>query len=381
MLDFIECQRSLFDIPDDIVYLNTAYISPLSTNVVKAIVDGSNLKAQPWKISPTEHFFEQLETVKAKFAKLFYINSRNVALIPSASYGISTAAKNINIGPGKQIIVLRDQFPSNIYPWFDLVKREGGSLKFVGDEKNFDITSSIIRAIDDRVTAVAIPNVRWTDGALVNLYKIKEACLRVGAKLILDLTQSAGALITDLSSIKPDFAVIANYKWMLGPYSTGFLYVDDAFLDGVPLEQTWSGRKGSEDFSTLTDYKFDYQSGASRFDMGERANFSLLPGIEAALDQISEWGIENIQRTLQRNSGMLFTRLEELGLDTLTEEKRSPHFISVKLPGTNGKEILSKLADKKIYLSERSGYLRITPHLWNNSDDFSKLLKALKNII
>ena len=78
---------------------------------------------------------------------------------------------------------------------------------------------------------------------------------------------------------------------------------------------------------------------------------------------------------------MKITRLEELGLDTLTEEKRSPHFISVKLPGTNGKEILSKLADKKIYLSERSGYLRITPHLWNNSDDFSKLLKALKNII
>ena len=78
---------------------------------------------------------------------------------------------------------------------------------------------------------------------------------------------------------------------------------------------------------------------------------------------------------------MLFTKLEELGLDTLTEEKRSPHFISVKLPVANGQEILSKLADKKIYLSERSGYLRITPHLCNNSEDFSKLLKALKNII
>ena len=380
MLDLIECQRSLFDIPEDIVYLNTAYISPLSSRVVKAIVQGSNLKAQPWKISPNEHFFEQLETVKDKFAKLFNINSRNVALIPSASYGISTAAKNIRIDPGKQIIVLRDQFPSNVYPWFDLVEKEGGVIKFVDEEKDLDITSSIIRAIDERVAVVAIPNVRWTDGALVNLYKIKEACLHVGAKLILDLTQSAGALITDLSSIQPDFAVIANYKWMLGPYSTGFLYVDDAFLDGVPLEQTWSGRKGSEDFSTLTDYKFEYQSGASRFDMGERANFSLLPGIAAALDQISEWGIENIQRTLQRNSVMLFTKLEELGLDTLPKEKRSPHFISVKLPDANGQEILSKLADKKIYLSERSGHLRITPHLWNNSDDFSKLLKALKNI-
>ena len=75
MSDFIECQRSLFDIPDDIVYLNTSYISPLSTSVVKAILHGSNLKAQPWKISPSEHFFDQLETVKAKFSKLFYINS------------------------------------------------------------------------------------------------------------------------------------------------------------------------------------------------------------------------------------------------------------------------------------------------------------------
>ena len=381
MSDFIECQRSLFNIPEDIAYLNTAYISPLSSRVLSAIVHGSNLKAQPWKISPKEHFFEHLETVKSKFAKLFNVNSGNVALIPSASYGISTAAKNIHIVPGMKIIVLRDQFPSNVYPWFDLVKKKGGEIKFVEDEKNCDITSTLVKAIDDKVAVVAVPNVRWTDGALINLYKIKEACKVFQAKLILDLTQSAGALLTDLSMINPDFAIIANYKWMLGPYSTGFMYVNDAFLDGVPLEQTWSGRRGSEDFSSLTDYQFEYQTGANRFDMGERANFSLLPGIEASLDQLSEWGISNIQHTLQKNSNMLFEKLEELGLSTLNEVKRSPHFVSVRLPGANGQEILSKLANQKIYISERSGYLRITPHLWNNNDDFSRLLETLKRVI
>ena len=381
MSGILKCQRHLFNIPEDVVYLNTAYISPLSFKVVEAIRKGTTLESRPWEISPKEKFFDDLEGVKSTFAKLFNTAAKNVALIPSTSYGISTAAKNIQINSDQKIILLKDQFPSNVYPWFDLVNQTGGSVDMLEVENSGDITAKLIESIDERVAAVSIPNVRWTDGALLNLHEIKEVCKGTGTKLVLDLTQSAGAMVTDLSVIQPDFAVIANYKWMLGPYSTAFLYVSDEFLNASPLEQTWSGRKGSENFSKLTDYQFEYQPGASRFDMGERANFSLLPGVKAALDQLNSWGIENVHDTLKSNSSKLCADLRKMGLTILGDDKRAPHFIGVKLPGNNYSKIVSELKRNKIYLSERSGYLRITPHLWNSTTDFSKFLKTLSSVI
>ncbi len=107
MVEILKCQRHLFNIPEDVVYLNTAYMSPISFNVLEAIRQGSTLESRPWEISPKEKFFDDLEEVKSAFAKLFNIGSKNVALIPSTSYGISSAAKNIQINSDQKIIVLK----------------------------------------------------------------------------------------------------------------------------------------------------------------------------------------------------------------------------------------------------------------------------------
>ena len=156
------------------------------------------------------------------------------------------------------------------------------------------LTEEIINKISEEVAVVAIPNIRWTDGYIIDLKKVSNTCKKFDVNLILDLTQSAGAMQIDLKEINPDFAIIANYKWMLGPYSTGFLYISDKFIDGVPLEETWIGRKNSQDFSKLTDYQSLYNSDSIRFDMGQRANFSLLPGVKAALEQLQDLSLIHI---------------------------------------------------------------------------------------
>ena len=243
------------------------------------------------------------------------------------------------------------------------------------------ITEKLIDRINEQVIAVAIPNIRWTDGYVLDLERISIACKNYDVKLILDLTQSAGAMEIDLGKIKPDFAIIANYKWMLGPYSTGFMYVSDNFIEGIPLEETWIGRKNSEDFSKLTVYQSEYNFDSIRFDMGQRANFTLMPGVMASLEQLHDWGIKNIENTLYENNRIICKGLNELGFDILEENKRAPHFISAKLPSLDGNLVIKKLKMNNIFISERSGYLRITPHLWNNEQDFLKLLECLKLII
>ena len=378
----ISCQRNLFNIPDEIVYLNTAYISPLSLKVEKAINKGCKLETEPWKIDPEFHFFYQIKETKIIFSNLFNISYKNVSLIPSASYGISTAANNIKLTKTKnKILILKDQFPSNVYPWMELSKKQEGVLEIIDDLNETTLTEEIINKISEEVAVVAIPNIRWTDGYIIDLKKVSDACKKFDVNLILDLTQSAGAMQIDLKEINPEFAIIANYKWMLGPYSTGFLYISDKFIDGVPLEETWIGRKNSQDFSKLTDYQSLYNSDSIRFDMGQRANFSLLPGVKAALEQLHDLSIKKIENTVYQNNLIICKGLSELGFEILAEKNRAPHFISARLPGYDGDSLINNLKKNKIFISERSGYLRITPHLWNNEEDFFKLINCLKSLI
>ena len=376
----IPCQRHLFDIPEDVAYLNTAYMSPLLTSVVSAIDSGSRLKANPWKLK-ISNFFDDIEEARDLFSTLMHTVASNIAIIPSASYGVQTAANNLHIPEESKILVLSDQFPSNVYPWRRIAERKGAEIKTVNVPDGEAATDHIINALDERVSVCAIANVLWTNGSLIDLEKVKAKCLDCNAELVVDLTQSAGAFDIDLSKIDPAFGIVANYKWMLGPYSTGFLYVSPKYHGGQPLEEGWITRKNSKDFAKLVDYQDQYEPGAIRYDMGQRSNFSLVPGVLEALRQIRKWGIANIQNTLYHSNLVLCKKLSDLGLQIPRAENRGPHFIGAKLPSEAPTNILETLAEKKIFISERGGNLRITPHLWNNTNDFERFTETLRKIL
>ena len=376
----IQSQRHLFNIPDNVAYLNTAYMSPLLNSVVSAIDEGARLKSQPWRLTIPD-FYDQVDQARSLFARIVNVNSKNIAIVPSASYGIQTAANNLKIGKRKKIVLLANQFPSNVYPWKRLALRNDCSIKFVEGKAGESLTNSILKEMDENCALVAVPNATWTSGNIIDLIALRKRSNEIKSYLVLDLTQSAGAMSIDFQKVKPDFAVIANYKWMLGPYTTGFLYAASEHCFGEPLEEGWIIRKGSKDFSNLVNYTDHYDQGAIRYDMGQRSNFSLMPGVIKALEQILEWDIGKIENTLLLQNRTLSKRLEEIGLSITPESERAPHFLGAKLPKDRPENLLSLLADKNIFLSERAGFLRITPHLWNNEEDFDRLVNELSKIL
>ena len=355
-------------------------MSPLLNSVSQAIEDGSKLKSQPWRIK-ISHFFDEVDKARYLFSQLINTEPCNIAIIPSTSYGIETAAKNLKTKKNSEILILENQFPSNVYPWQRLAKNKGIRIKMVSRLPKCTLTESVVTSIHDSTVIVAIPNVLWTTGELIDLPTVRKKCDEVNASLVLDLTQSAGAIQTDFKEIKPDFAVVSNYKWMLGPYSTGFLFAAPQYHEGQPLEEGWIIRKNSKNFSNLIEYIDDYHNGATRYDVGERANFSLNPGVIAALEQLKSWGIKNIEETLRSRNLWLAKKLEGLGLKVLNESIRSSHFLSARLPSDSNSTLLSTLERKNIYLSQRGDSLRITPHLWNSTEDFDTLISELSTAL
>ena len=369
----LPCQRALFDIPRDVAYLNTAYMGPLMREAVAAGDAGLRRKARPWTLTPGD-FFGEPDEARRLFAGLVGADADGVALVPSASYGLAVAAKNLTVGPGRWIVTLRDQFPSNVYVWRDLAARSGAEVVAVDGP---DLTAAVLDALDDRAAVAALPHVLWTTGARLDLPAIGARCREIGAALVLDLTQSAGAMVTDLGAIRPDFAVAAAYKWLLCPYATGFLWVAPQHREGAPLEQTWLGRAGSEDFAGLVAYRDDFQPGAQRFDMGQRSNFALLPAVIATLRRLAEWTPAAIEATLFARTAAIAARARAIGMAPMDDAARGPHYLSIGLPDDAPADLPARLAAQGVHVSQRGRSLRVTPHVWTDDADVDRLFDAL----
>ncbi len=376
----IPCQRHLFDIPDDVAYLNCAYMSPSSKAVTAAGIEGARRKASPWKVQPDD-FFSESEDARSLFARLVNASADDIAIVPSVSYGLAVAARNLPVHAGETILVLAEQFPSNVYTWRDLAKETGADVVTVDRPSDGDWTRAILAHLDDRVAVTALPHCHWTDGGIIDLETIGERCRAVGSALVLDITQSIGALPFDVETIRPDVMVAGGYKWMMGPYSLGFLYVAAQHQDGRPLEQNWIARASSENFARLIDYRDDYQPGARRFDVGERSNFALMPASVAALNQLHHWTVPAIAETLAAKTEAISERARAIGLAPMSASRRAGHFLGVRFPGGVPEGLPERLAENQVYVSLRGDSLRITPHLYNNEDDIDRLFSVLEPML
>lgn len=217
----------------------------------------------------------------------------------------------------------------------------------------------------------------WTDSGLIDLVAIRRALDTHGGLLLVDATQSLGALPLDVSQVRPDFLVAATYKWLLGPYSLGFLYVSPRWQDGQPLQENWANREAAHDFARLVDYRKSYAAGARCYDMGERANFVALPMAMASLEQISAWQVARIAHTLRGLTDSIAAQVAPWGLHAAPAHLRAGHFLGLRWPGPLPPGLTEQLAAAQVHVSIRGPAIRITPHVYNNPEDVSRLLDVL----
>ena len=375
----IPCQRARFAMPDEVHYLNCAYMSPLSHAVSQALVDGALRKQAPWTYRPAD-FFDVTERFRSRAARITGVPADTIAIVPSASYGLAVAARNLPLAKGQRIVLLADQFPSNVYPWRNLAQRDGAVIDTVQRDPDAAWTEGVLDAIGPDTGIVAVPHCHWADGRIVDLMAVGRKCREHGAALVLDLTQSLGAMPIDLAAVQPDFAVAACYKWLMAPYGTGLLYVAPRHHGGEPVEHNWINRCGSEDFARLVDYRDDYQPGARRFDMGEKANPPLLDGAGAGIEFLLEFGVDAIAHTLAMQSEVIAREAGELGFSSAPLEQRGPHFLALGFPAGVPEGLTERLAGRQVHVSLRGTSLRVTPHLYNNEADRAALIEVLKAI-
>jgi len=379
----LSLQRSKFTLPSSGTYLNCAYMSPLLKTVEKAGLKGMLKKRNPQLISPAD-FFTDTEVLRREYAKLIHVNDPNrIVVIPSVSYGMATVVNNIRISKKENVVVAEEQFPSNYYPWRKLCSDNRAEVKVViasdTEMRGKVWNERILEAIDQNTKVVALGHVHWADGTLFNLEAIRKRTKDVGALLVIDGTQSVGALPFDVTKIQPDALICGGYKWLMGPYSIGLAYLGEYFNDGNPLEENWINRKNSENFAGLVNYQNDYQPGALRYEVGEHSNFILVPMMIAALKQINQWQPANIQQYCAKICKNAIGQLNEAGFWIEDENYRGRHLFGIRPPkATDLNELKMRLLKAKISVSVRGTAIRVAPHVYNTEAEMLKLTKALK---
>jgi selenocysteine lyase/cysteine desulfurase len=349
-------------------------------------------KTMPWEILPND-FFEPVARLKQCFARL--VNAADpeaVAVVPSVSYGIATAAKNVRMGRGQNLVTVEEVFPSNYYTWERLCAESGAELRSVQRPATADSSrwegrgrlwnERLLEAIDHRTVAVALPHVHWADGTRFDLEAFRRRTDEVGALLVVDGTQSVGALPFDVQAIRPDALVCAGYKWLLGPYSIGLAFFGERLQGGVPIEENWINRLGSERFEGLTKYQPAYKPGANRYCMGEMSQFIGVPMLTAAIELILGWGVGNIQAYCEALTAPYLAALAESGFRIEESSLRSAHLVGVRSPpGASLAPLKNALLERQVYVSVRGDAIRVSSHVFNEHKDFERLMAAVRALL
>lgn len=373
-----------FSLAADALYLDCAAQGPRLHAVLAAGHAMLDAGTSPWALSYDEQEI-RIEALRASMAQtLFDGDADGMALVPSAAYGLATAASNLGLAAGDAVLVLDSQFPSNLLPWQQRCAATSARIVVARRVAGQDWTDTVLATIDAEpcLRIVAVEHAHWHDGALLDLDRVAQRTRAAGAALVLDLSQSLGALPVDLARWQPDFIAAVGYKWLLGPAGLAWLWVAPRWRDeGIAIEQHWSARD-AEVWQLKSDHRPRHRPGARRFDAGGVTDPLRVAMATTALDQLKEWGLANISLRLGQLTAEFDRALDAHGLDTWKTHGHAPHFTALRAPDEDQLEAAAgALRRERVICTRRAGLLRIAPHLHVDEEDMQRVARILAGAV
>jgi len=380
----MECQKHLFSLDPEAHYLNCAYKAPLLKSAEAACLAALKRDKNPHQIGIPD-FFNDATDIRHQFARLVNTQPKRIAIIPATSYGFRSALANIKGKHKGTALITEDEFPSGYYALERWCQENDNQLTTVPRPKNnsmADWNAQILQQITDQTSVVLVSTVHWMTGSQFDLKAIGEHCRKVNAKLIVDGTQSVGAIPFDVEKTPVDALICAGYKWLMGPYSLGVAYYNESFDNGLPIEDGWINKSNARNFQRLTNYETGYPEGAGRYSVGENSNFLLTPILKASLTQLNEWGPENIEQYCGELIAPLMEFLDGTAIVREADPYFSKHLFGLQLPeGIDLHHLKQILADKQISVSLRGDYLRVAVNVYNDPADLEALINVLGAVL
>jgi selenocysteine lyase/cysteine desulfurase len=360
-----------------LAYLDCACQGPFPRVTVERLQAAIALKAHPERLTAPEYFGPP-ERVRTRIAGLVGADPEEIAITTSATQAIGIAAAGLSLVPGDEVVIAASNFPCNLFTWLHL-RRKGVTVKVIQPADGEVTLDRVAAELTPRTRILALDWVNYTTGFRIDLAAFGSLIHLQGGIFVVDGTQGVGANDLNLHALPVDVMACAAYKWLLGPYGTGFAYVARDLLPKLDVSViNWYSVEGAEDFQSLPSTDFRLKQGARVFDSGETGNFINMHGLDASLEFVEDVTIKAVNAQCRR----LLQRLEE-GLcirGYILSAGSSPGHESTILgfhalrPQATA-ELHGKLAANHIAVSLRNGMVRVSPYLYNDEADIDRLLE------
>ncbi|HWY45481.1 MAG TPA: aminotransferase class V-fold PLP-dependent enzyme [Candidatus Sulfotelmatobacter sp.] len=367
---------------ENATYLNLAGMAPMPKVSLKAVQAALDAKKFPHH-KPDSTFFEVPNRLRANLAQMIGAKPDEIALTTGASNGAAAVAYAITWKPGDEILTSKAEFPLQYTIWKPMEEREGISVRIVAPSGKFLAADDLIAALTPRTRLVSISHVRFDDGSMLDVARLAEACHKQGTLLLLDVSQSCGAVPMDAAKLGADFLICAGYKWLLGAFGTGFFWIKSELLASVrPAPFYWMAVAGSDNFAKLDFANPKPAESASRWDAPEWAshfNFNLA-ALDASVEFVLRAGAETVRA---HNHALIDSLLSRLPADRcvaaspLDKNQRGPYGCFVARTPEKTAELYAKLRDENVFVSLRESKIRVSPYLFNTIQDIDRLISVI----
>jgi len=367
---------------EDATYLNLASQSPMPKVSIRAVQAALEANKNPHH-KPDSTFFEVPNRLRASLAKLIGAKPEEIALTSGASAGAAAVAYALTWKPGDEVITAKGEFPLQYATWKPMAEREGVKLTIVSPRERFITADDLISAMTPRTRVVSVSMVRFDDGSLLDVRRVADACHRQGALLLLDASQGCGAIPMDVEQLGADFIVSAGYKWLLGPFGTGFFWAKSEHLSMVrPGPFYWMALMGSNNFAALNLEAAKPAANAKRWDSPEAAsyyNFNLV-AMDASVDFVVRTGPELVAAHNRKLIELMFERLPKdrfVIASPLDAARRGTYGCFAARSPEKTAEHYQHLRKENVVVSLREGHIRVSPYLYNTERDIDRLISVV----
>jgi cysteine desulfurase/selenocysteine lyase len=362
-------------------YLNAASVALMPKMAGDAIIEWQRDLAT----EGTVHFDEEAEanvfdTLRRAAARLLGAKPDEIACISSVSEALSSLAWALSPGPDSNVVSARVEFPSVVYPWLRVSRLTGCEVRLASNQSGLIDQSELMGLIDDQTSAVAVSQVQYSTGQRLDLAALARMAHSHGAMLVVDASQSAGAVPIDVVAEDVDVLAVTGYKWLCGPFGAAIMFVRGDMYDG--LEPGLVGWRSTEQVWDFQADRLEWASGARRFEFSTMA-YGCAIGLAEAVRYLLNMGIEKIQSYDLALASDLADGLAELGAEFVTPsvDDLGSSIVTVRLPGYDQGHIARRLNEEGVVASPRIGAVRFSPHLYNTADDIARALRALERIL
>lgn len=361
----------------DAIFLNAASTGPLPRRTVETLDAWNALRAEPHRLVDRT-LFATLTRSRELIAKLIGARSTEIALAVNTSYGMNVAAFALPLVPGDVIVTPDLEFPANIYPWAAAAKARGLEYRRLPLRDGILDEADLHRILEDRaVKCVSVSWVGFANGYRVDLKKLGRACRQRGVYLVVDAIQGLGPCTIDVSKLEIDILSCGAQKWLLSPWGAGFMYVRQELARTLdPPIVSWMAARGTDDFGKLTEYDFSWRDDARRYEF-VTLPFQDFAGMNASLELLMELGPTRIEQHVARLADEIVAWSRDSGVQLVTPSDRAHRAGIVCIRPRDAAAVSARLKEKGVIHSYREGAIRLSPHIYNTSDEVQRALALI----